>query len=55
MLTQDRRGTLDSIVDKVTDTNIDAASEPVSRSGSGSKDNGQEKRKGMSVRDLLIS
>ena len=56
MLTQDRRGTLDSITDGVTATNLEAASGSGSGSGSGSvtKADGQEKRKGMSVRDLLI-
>lgn len=43
MLTQDRRGTLDSITDRVSDTNLD------------SKETHERRRMGMSVRDLLIS
>lgn len=43
MLTQDRRGTLDSIADRVSETNLD------------NKESHEKRRMGMSVRDLLIS
>lgn len=46
MLNQDRRGTLDSIIDKVTDASSESRNSERQETG---------KRMGMSVRDLLIS
>lgn len=46
MLNQDRRGTLDSIIDKVTDASSESRNRERQETG---------KRMGMSVRDLLIS
>lgn len=46
MLNQDRRGTLDSIIDKVTDASLESRNREGQETG---------KRMGMSVRDLLIS
>lgn len=46
MLNQDRRGTLDSIIDKVTDASSESRNH---------ESQGTSKRMGMSVRDLLIS
>lgn len=46
MLNQDRRGTLDSIIDKATDASLESRNQERQEPG---------KRMGMSVRDLLIS
>lgn len=50
MLNQDRRGTIDSIVDKANDANLDSGKQQTSETG---PETGR--RMGMSVRDLLIS
>lgn len=49
MLNQDRRGTIDSVVDKINDANLDTGKKEAPETG---PETGR--RMGMSVRDLLV-